>query len=579
MIVGIDLGTTNCALATVASAEAPSPEIFALTQLVKPGDVQTRPTLPSFLYLASDGELPAGSLDLPWASDRRFLVGEAARERGSEVPLRLVSSAKSWLSHAGADRQAPILPQGAPEGTEKVSPVTAAVRYLEHLRDAYDATHESKLDAQDILLTVPASFDAVARELTQEAAITAGLPNVTLLEEPQAAFYAWLASVGDGWRDKLSSGDRVLVCDVGGGTTDFSLIAVKDDGGGNLELERVAVGDHILLGGDNMDLALAHALMQKLAAAGKKLDASQQRALVMGARRAKETLLTDASVESVPLTILGRGSKLIGNKIRTELLRAELESILLEGFFPACAADAKPQEARRTGFMEIGLPFVQDAAITRHLAQFLARHGAPSHVLFNGGVFNSALLRARLIEIIGSWGTAPQVLEEDDTDLAVAKGAAYYGAVRAGGGIRIRGGVARSYYVGMETAAPAVPGVAPPVRALCVVPFGLEEGSSIDVPGVQLGLVVGEPATFRFFSATHRKADAPGLVLDEFTWPDQLEETAPITATIEADGLEPGTVIPVTLAATVTELGTLELWSVAQDGQRFKLEYNVRAVS
>lgn len=279
MIVGIDLGTTNCALATVASAEAPSPEIFALTQLVKPGDVQTRPTLPSFLYLASDGELPAGSLDLPWASDRRFLVGEAARERGSEVPLRLVSSAKSWLSHAGADRQAPILPQGAPEGTEKVSPVTAAVRYLEHLRDAYDATHESKLDAQDILLTVPASFDAVARELTQEAAITAGLPNVTLLEEPQAAFYAWLASVGDGWRDKLSSGDRVLVCDVGGGTTDFSLIAVKDDGGGNLELERVAVGDHILLGGDNMDLALAHAV-EPLLSKGKKLDAEDRKSVV-----------------------------------------------------------------------------------------------------------------------------------------------------------------------------------------------------------------------------------------------------------------------------------------------------------
>ncbi len=579
MIVGIDLGTTNTALARVASAEDPAPAIFDLTQLVKPGDVQMRPTLPSFLYLAADGELPAGALDLPWASGRSFLVGEAARERGAEVPLRLVSSAKSWLSHAGADRRAPILPQGAPEGTEKVSPLTAAVRYLEHVRDAFDAAHDNKLADQQILLTVPASFDAVARELTQEAARTAGLGEVTLLEEPQAAFYAWLASVGDGWRDKLAAGDRVLVCDVGGGTTDFSLIAVKDDGGGNLELERVAVGDHILLGGDNMDLALAHALMQRLVADGKKLDAGQQRALVMGARRAKEQMLGDASVESVPLTILGRGSKLIGNKIKTELSRAELEAILLEGFFPACAADAKPQQAARTGFMEIGLPFVQDAAITRHLAQFLSRHGAPTHVLFNGGVFNSALLRARLLEIIGSWGAAPTVLEEDDTDLAVAKGAAYYGAVRAGGGIRIRGGVARSYYVGMETAAPAVPGVPPPIRALCVVPFGLEEGSSIDVPGVRLGLVVGEPATFRFFSATHRHDDAPGLVLDEFTWPGQLEETAPITSTIEAEGLEPGTVIPVTLAATVTEVGTLELWSVAEDGRRFKLEYNVREVS
>ena len=584
-IVGIDLGTTNTALARVtvgAEGEASTPEVFELPQLIKAGDVQARKLLPSFLYLASEGELPAGSMDLPWAQGRTYLVGEAARERGAEVPLHLVSSAKSWLSHAGADRKAPILPHGAPDEVEKVSPVTAAVRYLEHVRDAWNqASPGAKLEAQQILLTVPASFDAIARDLTLKAAHEAGLPDVVLLEEPQAAFYAWLAQVGEGWRKVLKPGNRVLVCDVGGGTSDFSLIEVKDDGSGNLSLERVAVGEHILLGGDNMDLALAHHLAGKLTAEGKKLDAGQQRALVAGARRAKEQLLGDATLDAAPITLLGRGTKLIGGKIKVDLLRPEVEQILLAGFFPECPKDAKPQEARRTGFLELGLPFVHDPAVTRHLAKFLTTHakgGAlPTHVLFNGGVFNSGLLRERLLDIMGSWGGRPEVLEGADNDLAVAKGASYYGAVRQGGGIRIRGGVARSYYIGIETAMPAVPGVRPPIRALCVVPFGMEEGTEARVPSGDLGLVIGEPVEFRFLTSTTRKDDPIGVVLDEYTWPDHLTETNPIAATLDAEDLEPGTVVPVRLEVKLTEIGTLEIWSVATDGKhRWRLEYSVR---
>jgi molecular chaperone DnaK (HSP70) len=585
-IIGIDLGTTNTALGYVeetgeAGVWAP-PEVFAIPQLAKPADVKARRSLPSFLYIPGEGELPAGALDLPWGESPGFMVGEAARERGAEVPARLVSSSKSWLCHGGVDREASILPPHAEEGLAKISPVEAAQRYLEHLRAAWDAAHpEDPLASHTLLLTVPASFDAVARELTVHAARQAGLPEVVLLEEPQAAFYAWLANVGETWREVLRPGDRVLVCDVGGGTSDFSLIEVTDDGAGNLGLERVAVGEHLLLGGDNMDLALAHALHQTLAASGKKLDAGQQRALVLGARRAKEALLSDPSLDSQTVTVLGRGSRLFGNKITAKLTREMLETILIEGFFPACGKDDAPQEERRTGFMELGLPFVADPGITRHLAQFLSRHAGearmPTHVLFNGGVFESDLLRARLLEVMSEWGTQPAVLEGTDNDLAVARGAAWYGAVREGGGLRIRGGVARSYWIGMEVAMPAVPGLPPPMRALCVVPFGMEEGSEATVPGQTLGLVVGQPAEFRFLSSSTRKDDPAGTVLDEFTWPEHLEETAPITATLEAEDLAPGTLVPVELHAKLTEVGTLELWCASKDdGRTFRLEFDVR---
>jgi molecular chaperone DnaK (HSP70) len=626
-VVGIDLGTTNCAVAwaeIAAAGSANADELgaavmpFGIAQLVAPGEVAERPMLPSFLLLPTPLEVAPEAMSLPWNPAPGHAVGEMARERGAELPQRLVSSAKSWLSHTGVDRNAPILPwRGAvsqeDEGDDgpggdgaalRVSPVEASARYLAHIRDAWNAAHPGEpLAAQEVLLTVPASFDAVARELTVQAARQAGLDNVTLLEEPQAAFYAWLAEHGGSrpgvgqvsdpgsdrvfgerdWRKLLAPGDVVLVCDIGGGTTDFSLIAVTDDGRGNLALERVAVGDHILLGGDNIDLALAHVLMQRLGDKGKKLQARQQRALVHACRRAKETLLGADAPASVPISILGTGSKLIGGTLRTEVTREDIENLVLGGFFPEVAASVRPQARRAVGLVELGLSYAQDAAVTRHLAAFLDRHQrTPSAILFNGGVMKSALLQERVAAIVGSWQGRDRVrvLASASLDLAVAHGAAYYGLVRRGQGIRIRGGTARAYYIGVESAMPAIPGFAPPIKALCVAPFGMEEGTAVDVPGEELGLVVGERAEFRFFAASHRKHDAAGAVCDPED--DGLAELDPVEATLApwAEGGEEhraGEVVPVTLRAQVTEIGTLALWCVARDRRRqWKLEYSVR---
>jgi hypothetical protein len=427
-----------------------------------------------------------------------------------------------------------------------------------------------------VFLAVPASFDAVARELTMIAAQQAGLSQVTLLEEPQAAFYSWLAQTGDRWRKLLAPGDTVLVCDIGGGTTDFSLIAVVDDGVGNLSLERVAVGDHILLGGDNIDLALAHTAMQKV---GDRLSPLQFRGLVHACRRAKEQLLSADAPEELPVSILGRSSKLIGGTVRLDLLRDHVRRLVLDGFFPVVDRGARPQKRRMAGLKELGLPYAHDPAVTRHLADFLARNNrAPSAALFNGGVMKGELLRARVAEMVGGWQDKAPVaaLAGTDLDLAVAHGAAYYGLVRSGRGIRIRGGTGRSYYIGIEAASPAIPGFAPPVKALCVVPFGMEEGTAVKLPEEELGLVVGETAEFRFFAANDRQGDTPGVLVDPQD--AALEELGPVQASLPATGgAEPGSAIPVSLESRLTELGTLELWCVAREGdQRWKLEYSVR---
>ena len=462
-----------------------------------------------------------------------------------------------------------------------MSPLEASARYLSHIRAAWDAAHpDAPLGEQEVLLTVPASFDAVARELTVTAARQAGLEHLTLLEEPQAAFYSFLARAGDGWRKQLRAGDVVVVIDVGGGTCDFSLIAVSDQGG-DLGLERVAVGDHILLGGDNMDLTLAHAVGQRVAESGKKLSAAQFRALVHACRRGKEVLLGAEPPEAVPISILGGGSKLIGGTIKTELKRSDVESLLVEGFAPVVAAGAAPKSQRALGLRELGLPYAADPAITRHLASFLARHGRqPTAILFNGGVMKGSLLARRIAEVVASWfpgGGALPVLDGTDMDLAVAHGAAYYGLVRRGRGIRIRGGTARSYYIGLESAMPAIPGFAPPVKALCVAPFGMEEGTRAGLPGRELGLLIGEPTTFRFFASSSRKDDRPGQVVD----PDEAElvELAPVETNLPAEPPEAaGELVPVSLEAHVTEIGTLELWSSATGGKpgRWKLEYSLR---
>jgi molecular chaperone DnaK (HSP70) len=582
-VVGIDLGTTNCAVA-YADTDDPQPRVrpFPILQVVAPGAAEPRPTLPSFLYLAADSEFARDALRLPWHEHGPLVTeGEFARNHGWQVPTRLVSSAKSWLCHAGVDRTAQLLPWQAPDEVGKVSPVEASAAYLAHIAGAWDhAFAHAPLSTQDVLLTVPASFDAAARELTVRAASEAGLAHVTLLEEPQAAFYAWLGAAGDGWRAELAIGDVVLVCDVGGGTTDFSLIAVGE-AEGNLVLERVAVGEHILLGGDNMDLALAHAVRTRLDADGHKLDAWQFASLTHACRAAKETLYDPAHErdDAAPVVVLGRGARVIGGSIKAEVRRADVNA-LAEGFFPSVALGDKPARARRVGLRELGLPFAADAAVTRHLSAFVASQRNATAVLFNGGVMKARALRQRIVETLDSWSDSPEddlkVLTGTDLDLAVAHGAAYYGLVRRGRGVRIRGGTARAYYIGIESSMPAVPGVAPPLKALCVAPFGMEEGTETEVEARDLGLVVGEPAEFRFLSSTTRRDDRVGTLLDDA---GELAELAPVaTALGDESAPDAGQVVPIELRSRVTEIGTLELWCVEKGGagRKWKLEYNVR---
>jgi Hsp70 protein len=601
--VGIDLGTTHTALAYAVEGEVTSTRVFEVPQIVAEGAVAARELLPSFLYFAHESERDLG---LPWDAARRFAVGEYARTRGAESPGRVVSSAKSWLSHAGVDRRSPLLPMGAPEDVEKISPVEASFRYLDHLAEAvrFALPELGELSEQEVIIAVPASFDAAARDLTVEAALAAGIDNVSLLEEPQAALYAWIEGAQQNFRQALRPGDLVLVIDVGGGTTDFSAIAVLDDDGA-LELRRVAVGDHILLGGDNMDLALAELVRQKLEAEGKELDRYQLASLPHATRSAKEKLFTNASLDSVPIAVASRGSALFGSAIQSELRREELTRLLVEGFFPRVDGAARPAARLRGGLTQIGLPYAADPAITKHLAAFLGRQvGAtadlpgfagsggrkllhPTAVLFNGGVVKAEPLRARLLETLNSWleadGGAPvRVLPGEDPDRAVARGAAYFGQVRRGNGLRIRGGTARAYYVGIESPMPAVPGLEPPIHALCVAPFGIEEGSDAALPPQELGVVVGEPVKFRFFGSSVRRNDEPGTLLERWK-AGELEELAPIELSLPAEGRPEGEVVPIRLESRVTAVGTLELHAVPiapqKAGERWKVELNVRSAA
>ena len=613
--LGIDLGTTHCALSYVDRAASDGDKVVQgvldIPQLTGPASIEAKPLLPSFLYLPHESELAPGDLALPWSAAQDFAVGEFARSRGAATPIRLVSSAKSWLCHPGVDRRSPLLPADAPAEVQRVSPLTASIRYLSHLRGAWDQAHpEAPFDAQDITVTIPASFDPAARELTAEACQAAGYQRLTLLEEPQAALYSWIQASGGDWRKQVKHGDVLLVVDVGGGTTDLSLIAVQERDG-QLELQRVAVGEHILLGGDNMDLALAYGVARKLAAEGKQLDAWQTRALAHGCRAAKEQLLADETrqsvPDSVPVVVPSRGSKLIGGSIRTEVTRAEVLALLVEGFFPPVAVSDKPVTRARGALTQLGLPYAQDAAVTRHLAAFLSRQASatapidglqgtqqtpsgsgasflhPTAILFNGGVLKAPQIEQRLVQVINGWlaaeGAEPaRLLEGANLDLAVARGAAYYGHVAASGrGVRIRGGTAQSYYVGVESNMPAIPGMEPPLSALCLAPFGMEEGTEVALDAQAFGLVVGEPVRLRFFGSSVRRTDQVGTLLD-FWGPEELVELQEIEANLPAQGRTPGEVVAVHLHARVTDIGTLELNAVPVGGsERWKVTLDVRA--
>ena len=604
--VGIDLGTTNSVVSFVDLQEADGDQaplqVLDIPQLTSPGVIGERKQLPSFLYQAHEAELAPGDIVLPWNHQPEALVGELARQLGGKTPIRLVASAKSWLSHAGVDRRSALLPPQAPDEVKRVSPLQASIAYLRHLRDAWDQGHpEAPLGEQDLVITVPASFDPAARELTVEAAHAIGLRQAVLLEEPQSALYSWIQATNGGWREQVKPGEIILVVDVGGGTTDLSLIAVTEEDG-NLILNRVAIGDHILLGGDNMDLALAYVLRAKLQAEGKRLEPWQVQALTHACRDAKESLLTEDGPDEAAIVVPSRGSSLIGGVLRTTLTRDEVNRTLVDGFFPRVPLTERPATQARTGLTTLGLPYAQDARITAHLAAFLGRqvgatqelqgfhHDAdarflrPTAVLLNGGVFKSGVLANRLLDVLNSWladeqAPSARLLQGADLDLAVSRGAAFYGYVRKGRGVRIRGGTAAAYYVGVESAMPAVPGFPPPVEALCIAPFGMEEGTEATLPPYEFGVVVGEPVHFRFYASNVRRDDQVGSRLDGWS-DDELEELPEIEVVLPAEQRQPGDIVPVHLAARVTEVGTLQLEAVARDGgQRWNVEFDVRPES
>lgn len=608
-VVGIDLGTTNSAVCYVDTRRAEwQAEIFPIPQLVAAGQVEARDTLPSFHYQPTAAELQPGTLQLPWhastkgvsasnATAPNYAVGFYARDFGAMIPGRLISSAKSWLCHPGIDRTADLLPWNAAEDVDKISPVEASSRYLSHLRSAWNAAHpQHPLEQQDIVLTLPASFDEVARELTIAAAARAGLPKVMLIEEPQAAFYAWINKHRQNWDQLVTPGQKILVCDVGGGTTDFTLIRVREQAGtsgepGLVQFHRVAVGEHLLLGGDNFDLALAQYLENKITG-GKKLAPRQWDVLLRVGRKAKEQLLGDEVPESVTLSLPGSGSRLIGDSISVELTREEVNKLLVDGFFPSIGLEERPA-SRRSGFQEFGLPFATDAAITKHLASFLQTHrhagddanaspitadadpARPDIVLLNGGVFCSPVLRQRVTQSIAKWFRSPSqpdwsplLLENDRLDLAVARGAAYYGMVRRGQGVRISASLARTYYLELDSHE----------QAICLVPGNAEPGTTLAPMPQTFELLLSQPVEFRLLVSSTRLTDTIGQVVP--VDPDQMRPLPPIRTAIRTARRNEQQLATVRVVAHLTEIGTIELECVETVGERrWQLQFDVRGAT
>jgi molecular chaperone DnaK (HSP70) len=596
-IIGIDFGTTNCTLAYTLipnNQQLPVIEQASLAQIVAAQTQGASLSLPSFIYYPLQEELAQKISAIEWDLSSNFTIGTFARERGAELPNRLVQSAKSWLCHNHIDRRQAILPFDSEEVVSKVSPLDACAEIFRHLRQAWDVNKpEARFIEQNIFVTVPASFDPSARQLIQEAANLAGYPEIILLEEPQAAFYGWLYTHADNWRNLFKINETILVIDIGGGTTDFSLIKVEEEQG-NLVLRRLAVGSHLLLGGDNIDLGLAHFAKQKLEEDGHFIDDWQLKGLVHQARKAKELLMGENPSETVDLTILGRGSKLIGNTLKTSLSQKEIETFVLEGFVPFVSPEEKSLQENRSGIQQVGLPYAQDPRITCQLAKFLSMTGEsettkmdqfvlPNKVLFNGGTLKAKLLREKLLQQLNEWAlkldkSPVEELHDADYDYAVSKGAAYYGIARLGHTIRIRGGTSRSYFIGVEEAVPAVPGINPPLRAICIAPFGMEEGEERELNQQEFALVLGEMATFRFFShSTPQLSNGvePQAGTIVRNWKQELTELHPIETVLNKSG-EDGKTVLIKLKSKVTELGVLELWCAAADGRKWKLEFDVR---
>jgi molecular chaperone DnaK (HSP70) len=566
MNVGIDLGTTNSALAYIdpkEAADADFPPIHALPieQQVDANRTAALRTLPSFLYLS---EPP--------------VVGAYARDQGALVPTRTVHSAKSWLSNSEADRTAKILPWDSQEEGRVLSPVEASTRYLGHMRDAWERAKQKSIAAEQVVLTVPASFDEEARELTVQAARDAGIENLTLLEEPAAAFYAWIASHLARSNKELFDGQLVLVCDEGGGTSDFTLVRV-DREGDRVQFTRTTVGRHLLLGGDNLDLTLSWLAESKL---GKTLSLRQRSALRRQCSAAKEQMLAPHGPASVDVTVIGAGSALIGGTLRTSITRDEVLELALGGFLPQCQLTDKAQQEKQSVFRELGLPYVSDPAITRHLAEFLQNSPAREHgidaILFNGGFFIPQVFRERVRDVVAHWfGREPRVFENQDLDLAVAIGAAYYSYVRSSGsGVLVRGGLPRAYFLGLQEGSTSA------LSAVCLVPRGTEEGQEIRLQQPELQLIANTPVAFRLYSSLSRTEDAAGDVVSLEPSADMLDPAsdprlhAPLRAVIRF-GKGGERHVPVTLGARLSEIGTLETWAESKISEhRWRLQFQLR---
>jgi molecular chaperone DnaK (HSP70) len=600
-IIGIDLGTTNSAVSYVDLQEIPphisqkakqqAIKLFRVSQLTGPGEITKLSVLPSFLYIPGEYDISKEAVALPWSDSPAHVVGAFARDHGIKVPARLISSAKSWLCHSNVDRQAKILPWGVSGNINKVSPVQATAAYLSHIRNAWNHGKGDNDDLffenQMIIITVPASFDEVARDLTVEAAAMAGLKNITLLEEPLAVFYSWLIRHEHHWQDLVRPGELILVCDVGGGTSDFTLISLRETDG-SPRFERIAVGDHLILGGDNVDLALARTVEMRFSGKSASLGADRWKSLCHQCRQAKETLL-DGHAAAVKITLMGEGGKLISGTLSAELTRKDVESVVTEGFFPLVPSGTIRKRTERKGISELGLLYEPEAAVTKHLCWFIEQHRnditmalqredpAPNHILFNGGSLKPDIIQDNIREALRHWfGESnkgrPNVLDNPVPDLAVALGAAYYGLVKTGIGIRVGSGSARAYYLGVATQTDSPENT--PGEAICLVERGLDEGSEIELRDRNFKVLANQPVRFDVYSSSFRSGDACG---DLVTVDDSLTPMPPLQTVIEFGKKSQQTEIPVQLEATYTEIGTLSLWCRSRaTNHRWQLQFQLR---
>ncbi|OLQ90326.1 molecular chaperone DnaK [Vibrio panuliri] len=601
-LVGIDLGTTNTVVAyceITDNLQQSEVSLFDIDQLIGAGEVVRKPLLPSFRYHPAMGQVSPSDLTLPWQNQpvagdiEHVIIGEWARELGAKVEGRQVSSAKSWLSHQAVDRNSEILPWAGATDVDKVSPVIASASYLNHIRQAWNYRNPSnKLEDQDVVVTVPASFDETARKLTLEAAALAGLHKIVLLEEPQAVCYDWYARHQQTAADELKSLPLILVCDVGGGTTDLSLIEAKFKGE-ELTLDRIGVGEHLMLGGDNLDLALAH-LAESRFNQSKKLNAASLTKLIQQTRKAKENLLSSNAPEQVKITMLGSGSKLLGGTKSIDLTKAEVHQIALDGFFPISEFDQLPDK-RRSAVVEFGLPYVADPAVSKHVAEFLTQHqqvsraalnledekqhAIPVGLLLNGGVFNSELITERVTTLLESWrGDNITVLDNPHPDWSVALGAVAFGKARRGAQLKIGGGAARSYFLHLQEKNKLG-------KALCLLAKGTEEGQEIRLSGRRFSLTLGEPVRFNLLTSTHdtlsnQTAVQNGMMVN--VDPDLFQPLPPYISTLDSEGVElhanQKERVEVLLACQLTEVGTLKMECVStqDENKRWALEFEVR---